>query len=48
MLLTDEGTDDAVVAGLEEGIARRGATPVLARIPFRPCRAPSPRATWRP
>ena len=34
VLLTDEGTDDAVVAGLEEGIARRGATPVLARIPL--------------
>jgi len=33
VLLTDDGTDDAVVAGLEEGIARRGATPVLARIP---------------
>jgi leucyl aminopeptidase (aminopeptidase T) len=33
VLLTDEGTDGAVVAGLEEGIARRGATPVLARMP---------------
>jgi leucyl aminopeptidase (aminopeptidase T) len=36
VLLTDEGTDGAVVAGLEEGIARRGATPVLARIPLPP------------
>jgi leucyl aminopeptidase (aminopeptidase T) len=34
VLMTDEGTDDAVVAGLEEGIARRGATPVLTRIPM--------------
>jgi leucyl aminopeptidase (aminopeptidase T) len=33
VLLTDGGTDDAVVAGLEEGIARRGATPVIARMP---------------
>ena len=36
VLLTDEGTDDAVVAGLEEGIARRGATPVIARMPVPP------------
>ena len=36
LLLTDEGTDDAVVAGLEEGISRRGATPVLARMPVPP------------
>ncbi|MEA2579739.1 MAG: hypothetical protein QOE83_631 [Actinomycetota bacterium] len=34
VLLTDEGTDGAVIAGLEEGIARRGATPVLARMPL--------------
>jgi leucyl aminopeptidase (aminopeptidase T) len=34
VLLTDEGTDGAVVEGLEEGIARRGATPVLARMPL--------------
>jgi leucyl aminopeptidase (aminopeptidase T) len=34
VLLTDEGTDDQVVAGLEEGITRRGATPVLARMPL--------------
>jgi leucyl aminopeptidase (aminopeptidase T) len=34
VLLTDEATDDQVVAGLEEGIARRGATPVLARMPL--------------
>ncbi len=34
VLLTDEGTDDEVVAGLEEGITRRGATPVLARMPL--------------
>jgi len=33
VLLTDEETDDAVVMGLEEGIARRGATPVRARMP---------------
>ena len=33
VLVTDAGTDGAVVAGLEEGIARRGASPVLARIP---------------
>ena len=36
VLLTDEGTDDAVVAGLEEGIARRGATPIIARMPMPP------------
>ena len=34
VLLTDEGTDDAVVAGLEGGIARRGAVPVRARMPL--------------
>ncbi len=33
LLVTDEGTDDAVVAGLEEGIARRGANPVVVLIP---------------
>jgi len=33
LLLSDDGTDGEVVAGLEEGIARRGARPVLARIP---------------
>ena len=33
LLVTDEGTDDAVVAGLEEGIAKRGATLTLALIP---------------
>jgi leucyl aminopeptidase (aminopeptidase T) len=33
LLLTDDGTDDAVVAGLIEGITRRGAEPVPAHIP---------------
>jgi leucyl aminopeptidase (aminopeptidase T) len=36
VLLTDAGTDDAVVAGLVEGIGRRDATPVVARIPVPP------------
>ena len=36
VLLTDEGTDEHVVAGLVEGIARRDATPVVARIPLPP------------
>jgi leucyl aminopeptidase (aminopeptidase T) len=36
ILITDEGTDPAVVAGLEEGIVRRGATPDIARIPLPP------------
>jgi leucyl aminopeptidase (aminopeptidase T) len=34
VLVTDEGTDGAVVAGLEEGIARRGATCVIADMPM--------------
>ncbi|MEA2521260.1 MAG: 2,5-dihydroxypyridine 5,6-dioxygenase, partial [Actinomycetota bacterium] len=33
LLVTDEGTDQEVVAGLEEGIARRGAEPRVALIP---------------
>src|SRR2546425_375189 len=33
MLLTDDGTDKDVVAGLFEGIGRLGATPFVARIP---------------
>jgi leucyl aminopeptidase (aminopeptidase T) len=33
ILLTDEGTDDAVVAGLIDEIARRGGVPILAPIP---------------
>ena len=36
VLLIDAGTDDAVVAGLVEGIGRRDATPVVARIPVPP------------
>ena len=36
VLITDEGTDPDVVAGLEEGIARRGGAPVVARIPLPP------------
>jgi leucyl aminopeptidase (aminopeptidase T) len=33
VMLTDDATDAEVVAGLVEGVARRGATPVVARIP---------------
>ncbi len=33
LLLTDEGTDEAVVGGLVEGIEERGARPVIARMP---------------
>jgi leucyl aminopeptidase (aminopeptidase T) len=33
VLLTDDGTDADVVAGLTEGIGARGAIPVVARIP---------------
>ena len=36
VLITDEGTDPDVVAGLEEGIARRGGAPVVAPIPLPP------------
>lgn len=36
LLLTDAGTDDAVVAGLIEGIARRGGDPVRSQIPVPP------------
>ena len=36
VLLTDEGTDAEVVAGLVYGIAERSATPVVARIPMPP------------
>jgi leucyl aminopeptidase (aminopeptidase T) len=36
VLLTDQGTDDEVVAGLIEGIERRGGVPVLTRIPTPP------------
>ncbi len=34
VLLTDEGSDDQVVAGLVEGIGTRGAVPVVSRIPM--------------
>lgn len=33
VLLTDEGTDPAVVAGLSRGVSERDATPLVARIP---------------
>jgi leucyl aminopeptidase (aminopeptidase T) len=33
LLVRDDGTDDAVVAGLQEAIARRGASPVVAPMP---------------
>jgi leucyl aminopeptidase (aminopeptidase T) len=33
VLLTDDGTDEAVVDGLREGVGARGAVPVVARIP---------------
>jgi leucyl aminopeptidase (aminopeptidase T) len=33
LLLTDEGTDDGVVAGLVDGIAARGAVPVVTTMP---------------
>ncbi len=33
LLLTDEGTDTAVVAGLVEGVSSRGGTPLVARMP---------------
>jgi leucyl aminopeptidase (aminopeptidase T) len=36
VLLTDDGTDRAVVEELVEGIGRRGAIPVVARIPVPP------------
>ncbi len=36
VLLTDEGTDEEVVARLTEGIGERGAIPVVARIPVPP------------
>ena len=48
VLLTDEGTDPDVVAGLEEGIARRGARP--GRRPMPAPAAPrigAARTTWR-
>ena len=34
LLLTDEGTDPEVVAGLTEGISSRGAVPLAARMPI--------------
>jgi len=34
VLLTDEGTDPEVIAGLEEGIARRDARSAIARMPL--------------
>ncbi len=34
VLLTDDGTDVAVVDGLREGIGARGAVPVVARMPM--------------
>ena len=34
LLLTDEGTDPEVVAGLTEGISSRGAVPLAARMPM--------------
>src|SRR4029077_12524561 len=33
VLVTDDGTDEAVVDGLREGVGARGAVPVVARIP---------------
>ena len=33
VLLTDDGTDEAVVDGLRDGVGARGAVPVVARIP---------------
>jgi leucyl aminopeptidase (aminopeptidase T) len=36
LLLTDDGTDEEVVARLSEGIGHRGATPVLAPMPVPP------------
>src|SRR6202023_3414813 len=32
VLLTDDGTDEAVVDGLREGLGARGAVPVVARM----------------
>jgi leucyl aminopeptidase (aminopeptidase T) len=34
VLLTDDGTDDAVVDGLREGVGARGAVAVVARMPL--------------
>src|ERR1700730_13958958 len=34
VLLTDDGTDEAVVDGFREGLGARGAVPVVARMPM--------------
>src|ERR1700688_778517 len=45
VLLTDDGTDEAVVDGLREGIGARGAVPVVARMPVPPLPGAEPPTT---
>jgi leucyl aminopeptidase (aminopeptidase T) len=45
VLLTDEGTDPAVVAGLVEGIAERDGTPVVSTMPIPPLPGSEPPTT---
>ena len=48
LLLTDAGTDAAVVAGLVAGIEERRGVPVVSTIPVPRCPARSHRAPWPP
>src|ERR1700726_2019054 len=45
VLLTDDGSDEAVVDGLREGIGARGAVPVVARMPVPPLPGAEPPKT---
>lgn len=45
VLLTDEGTDDEVVAGLVDGIETRGAVAVISRMPVPPLPGSEPPST---
>jgi leucyl aminopeptidase (aminopeptidase T) len=45
VLLTDDGTDEAVVDGLREGVGARGAVPVVARMPVPPLPGAEPPTT---